>query len=132
MDHHFGCTTIHIVALQNARSSSVCYSLALLSPSLYSFFSTQLSSDTFLEVAKILSTNEYWTLVGSKLGLMTFDDINYFRSNPVKGGNGSEVLQRWQESNLTYRDLVNALKDVNLNRAADVIEKHYQKPRTMR
>ena len=101
-----------------------------LSLSLSTSPSQQLSSDTFLEVAKILSTNEYWTTVASKLHLMTFDDINYFRSNPVKGGNGSEVLQRWQESNLTYRDLVNALKEVNLNRAADVIEKHYQTPRT--
>ena len=88
-----------------------------------------MSSDTFLEVAKILSTSDsYWPLVASKLKLMKLDDINYYHTNPVKGGNGSVVLQRWQESNLTYRDLVNALKDANLNRAADLIEKHYHIP----
>ena len=110
----------------HTHTHSLSFSLSL------SHTHPQLSSDTFLEVAKILSTNDYWPPVAAKLNLMTFDDINYYRTNPVKGGNGSEVLQRWQESNLTYRDLVNALKEVNLNRAADLIEKHYQKPRTGR
>ena len=89
----------------------------------------QIPADIFLEVARILGSGEYWPMVGSKLKLMNVDDIQYYRSNPVKGGNGTEVLHRWQDSSLTYRDLVNVLREVSLNRAADVIEKHYQKPR---
>lgn len=86
-----------------------------------------------MEVARILSSSsDYWAFVGAKLNLISTDDIQYYRANPVKGGNGSEVLHRWKESNLTYRDLVNELREVHLNRAADVIEKYYQKPRTGR
>jgi len=66
-------------------------------------------------------------MVGSKLGLLSVDDINFYRNNPVKGGNGGELLDRWKESSLTYKDLVDSLKatDVGMNRAANAIEKYF-------
>ena len=66
-------------------------------------------------------------MVGSKLALLTVDDINFYRDNPFKGGNGGVLLDRWKESALTYKDLVDALKetDVGMNRAANAIENYF-------
>ena len=65
--------------------------------------------------------------MGSKLNLLSTDDIDYYRTNPETGGNGGIVLQKWKDSKLTFKDLVSALEssDVGLNEAAARVEKHF-------
>ena len=68
------------------------------------------------------TSDEYWSLVGAKLQLLSTDDINYYQNNPNPRGNGAEVLKRWQDSDSTVAELVIALHEVKLNQLALEIE----------
>lgn len=66
--------------------------------------------------------DRYWTLVGSKLGVINTEDIEIERRYPTEGGSGGFVLTRWkQHPSKTYQDLIEALREVGLNQAADEI-----------
>ncbi len=91
---------------------------------------TQLPPELYLKLEKTLSLRDcYWTLVGSKLGLLTTDDIMFYRLNPYQGGNGGVVLNRWIESpTKTYTELIAVLKDpeVGLSQTAEEVEHFLQ------
>ena len=85
----------------------------------------------FLKWAKMLSsTEDHWTMVGSKLNLLSTDDIHSLRENPSPAGN--EVLRRWYESSLSYKDLVAVLSspDVRLTALANEIESYFTQSAT--
>lgn len=78
--------------------------------------------------AKKLSVGDYWKSVGAKLQLLTTDEITELSANPNKGGNGAEVLTRWQtHSSLFLEDLLTVLRaqDVRLDALASEIESFY-------
>ena len=82
----------------------------------------------FLEWSKKLSGNgDKWAVLGSKLGLITMDDINFYKDNPHKGGNGQVILSIWKDSDCSYRELVAALRDedIRLDKLASQIESHF-------
>lgn len=88
----------------------------------------QIPVDKFLSWSKKLgSTGDKWCLVGSVLGLITTDDIQYYKENPTKGGNGSLLLSRWIDSDCSYKDLIAALRsdNVRLDTLAKQIEDHF-------
>ena len=88
--------------------------------------SLQLPTNLFLELNRKLSVaGDPWAAIGDKLDLLSMDDINYYQRNPVDGGNGGMVLQMWKESDKTYKDLVDALKQTGQNVAAGLVERHY-------
>ena len=66
-------------------------------------------------------------MLGSKLHLMTTDDINFYKDNPHKGGNGHVILSIWKDSDCSYRELVAALRheDIRLDKLASQIESHF-------
>lgn len=68
-----------------------------------------------------------WAQLGSKLGLIKTDDINYYKQYPYNGGNGALILTLWKDSDLSYRELVDALKDkdIRLDQLARQIESHF-------
>lgn len=79
------------------------------------FFFLQIPVEYFLKWSKILGSNhDYWTMVGSKLGLLTTTDINFLHAHPNPGGNGAEVLSRWKESNVPVTELIRIVKEVGL------------------
>ena len=78
--------------------------------------------------SKILSGNgDKWALVGSKLGLLSVEDIQFYTHNPDKGGNGKLILCMWRDSDCSYKDLVAALRDedIRLDTLASQIESHF-------
>ena len=68
-----------------------------------------------------------WALLGSRLGLIETNDINFYKNNPHKGGNGELILKRWKDSDCSYKDLVAALRDedIRLDGLAKDIESHF-------
>lgn len=82
----------------------------------------------FLEWSKKLSgTGDKWAVLGSKLGLVTTDDINYYKGYPYQGGNGQLILRMWKDSDCSYKELVAALRDedIRLDKLAGQIESHF-------
>ena len=92
----------------------------------------QLPANLYLYLQKLLSTGEHWAMVGSQLGLLSVEDINFYRDNPCNGGNGSVPLDRWKESTLTYKDLADVLKsqEVGLIKAANSVENFFSGDKT--
>ena len=76
---------------------------------------------------KLSSSHDYWSMVGAKLKLLSTDDIQVFRTTPHKGGNGEEVMRRWSESALSYKELVVVLQspEVRLDALAKEIEEYF-------
>lgn len=71
-------------------------------------------------------------MVGSQLGLLSVEDINFYRHNPCNGGNGCVPLDKWKESTLTYKDLADVLKsqEVGLIKAANAVENYFSGDKT--
>ena len=95
----------------------------ILSPPL-----SQIPSQLFLDWSKKLSgTGEKWALLGSKLGLLETDDIQFYKQYPHKGGNGELILRMWKDSDCSYKELVAALRDedMRLDNLAFQIESHF-------
>ena len=90
--------------------------------------SSQIPPQLFLDWSKKLGgTGDKWAVLGSKLGLVTTDDINFYKDNPRKGGNGELILRMWKDSDCSYRELVAALRDedIRLDKLATQIESHF-------
>ena len=82
----------------------------------------------FLDWSKKLSgTGDKWALLGSKLGLLQTDDIQFYKQYPHKGGNGELILRMWKDSDCSYKELVAALRDeeICLDNLALQIESHF-------
>ena len=89
---------------------------------------SQIPSQLFLDWSKKLSgTGEKWALLGSKLGLLNTDDIQFYKQYPHKGGNGELILRMWKDSDCSYKELVAALRDedMRLDDLALQIESHF-------
>ena len=90
--------------------------------------SFQIPPELFLKWSKQLSgTGEKWALIGSKLGLLTTDDIQLHKHYPHKGGNGELILGMWRDSDCSYKDLVAVLREdeIRLDQIAIQIEHHF-------
>ena len=90
--------------------------------------SPQIPAQLFLDWSKKLSgTGDKWAVLGSKLGLITTDDINFYKDNPYRGGNGQLILRMWKDSDCSYKELVAALRDedIRLDKLAGQIESHF-------
>jgi hypothetical protein len=76
---------------------------------------------------KLSGTGDKWAVLGSKLGLITIDDINFYKHNPHPGGIGQQILRMWKDSDCSYRELVAALRDeeIRLDGLAAQIESHF-------
>lgn len=87
----------------------------------------QIPGDKFLHWSKVLGGSDKWALVGSKLGLVSTDDIRFYTHNTQKGGNGQLILDLWRNSDCSYKELVDVLKseDVHLDSLAKQIEDHF-------
>ena len=66
-------------------------------------------------------------MVASKLRLMSREDVDFYRHNPVSTGNGGLVLSKWAESRLTYKELTDSLRceEVRFDTLADEIEGYF-------
>ena len=58
---------------------------------------------------------------------MTTDDIQFYKQNPHKGGNGELILDLWRNSDCSYKELVDILRseDIHLDTLAAQIEAHF-------
>ncbi len=81
--------------------------------------------ELYLRWAKILGANfDHWSLAGSKLKLLSIEDINFMRNNPSRVGAGAEILSKWKLSNIPVQELVRVLKEIGLIQLGCEIEEN--------
>lgn len=76
---------------------------------------------------KLSTDHSHWSMVAAKLKLFTPDDINFWTTTPHARGNGEVVMKKWEESFLSYKELVAVLRsdDVGLAVLANEIEEYF-------
>jgi len=90
-------------------------------------FIFQVPEEYYHSWGRRLSSNEgKWALVGSKLNLLKTPDIDFYRTNPCRDGNGRLVISKWSNSaTLTYKDLTQALRWAQMEALADEIDSYF-------
>ena len=66
---------------------------------------SQLPADLALKITERLAVNDAWAHVGSRLNLLTAEDIALRIAKPT-GNHGNYVLQKWIDSNRSIQDLI--------------------------
>ena len=68
-----------------------------------------------------------WAVLGIKLGLITAEEVHFYRTCSNWKDLGALILSNWQESDCSHMDLVAALrdKDIQLDNLASQIELYF-------
>ncbi len=65
----------------------------------------QLPADLTLKISERLAINNDWAHLGSKLKLLSTEEINRGYANHV-ANHGNYVLQKWTDSSRSFKDLI--------------------------
>lgn len=82
----------------------------------------ELPADLAYKISQRLIPANNWLTLGGRLGLISTDEVALRNVPHLEVDNGTYILQKWRDSNKSFKDLIDGLRELHLESLASSVE----------